>query len=87
MTAWEILTGNSLAPIESTAWIHLNNQDGSVAGSTQVIIGALLTANVNMTLEADVGEVLNSDLLIDTLTANIVEDLSSEVTINLEADI
>lgn len=87
MTAWEILTGNSLAPIESTAWIHLNNQDGSGVGSTQVIIGALLTANVNMTLEADVGEVLNSNLLMDTLTANIVEDLSSEVTINLEADI
>lgn len=87
MTAWEILTGNSLAPIESTAWIHLNNQDGSGAGSTQVIIGALLTANVNLALEADVGEVLNSNLLMDTLTANIVEDLSSEATINLEADI
>lgn len=32
MTAWEILTGNSTAPIGSTAWVHLQNQQGGSGG-------------------------------------------------------
>ena len=31
MSAWTILVGNSTAPASSTAWVHLNNQDGSGA--------------------------------------------------------
>lgn len=83
MTAWQILTSNSLAPVGSIAWIHLNNQDNGGGVSDDIIVGGILTSDIKMSLTGNTGEVLNSNLLADTLSANIVEDL----TINLEADI
>jgi len=52
MTAWEILTGNSTAPIGSTAWVHLNNQQGGTGGG-YVIVDSY-DVELDMTLSADI---------------------------------
>ena len=86
MSAWTILTGNSTAPNGSTAWIHLNNQAGGSGGGT-IIVGGELSANADTLLDADIGEVLSANLLMDELTANIVENLSSETDSDLGVSI
>ena len=86
MSAWTILTGNSTAPQGSTAWIHLNNQAGG-SGGGDIIVGGILSADIDTILNAEIGDVLSADLLMTELTANIVEDLSSETDSDLGASI
>jgi hypothetical protein len=47
MTAWDILTGNSIAPGGSDAWTHINNQAGGT-GQDRILagnIGQIITVN------------------------------------------
>ena len=44
MTAWNVLTANSTAPPGSTAWTHLNAQQGGGSGGTVNAIASLTTS-------------------------------------------
>ena len=86
MSAWSVLIGNSTVPSDSIAWLHLNNQAGGVGGG-DVYVGGSLSADTRMSLTASVGEVLSSNLLMQRLSANILEDLSVDTQNDLEAEI
>lgn len=85
MSAWTILVGNSTAPANSIAWLHLNSQTGGAGGD--IFIGPILSASADMQLTAEIGEVLSADLLMDTLSANISDDTGADTLIDLEAEI
>jgi len=53
MTAWEILTGNSTAPLGSTAWVHLNNQQGGGLGDGYILVDSY-NVELDMTLSAEI---------------------------------
>jgi hypothetical protein len=72
MTAWQILTSNSTAPVGSTAWIHLNNQAGDSVGDV-TIYGELVTFLLD-----DFEVVLEDDIIVV---------LDSEYEVSLEDDI
>jgi len=86
MSAWTLLLEKSSAPTGSTAWEHLISPLQS-GGNGDVIIGGSLIANIDMSLTVDIGEVLSSNLLMDELSANILDDLSSEIQYDLGANI
>lgn len=87
MNLWQIITSNSTLPVQAgnTLWNHLNNQAGGAGGN--IFVGPSLIADIDMTLEAEIGDVLSSNLLMDELTANIVDDLSAETDGDLGASI
>ena len=72
MTAWSILTGNSTAPEGSTAWVHLNNQQGG-GGAGTIIVDAY-DVELEMLLEA---QVESADYDID-----IIEEVAVAITTN-----
>lgn len=81
MTAWQLLIQKSSLAV-ATAWEHLNNQ---ISGDVTVIIGGKRTANIALSLSANINSKITASIVNKKHTANKSMILSANIATTREA--
>ena len=77
MSAWTLLVGNSTAPANSIAWVHLNNQNsGTGEGETVCVPSAVFKSSiVETTIGYTVNTVTQSTLVVESDTLLNIDNI------------
>jgi len=83
-TLWETITGNSTLPVQAGVnfWDHLNNQDGSGGGPTQLVVVEAFVDSNQVDIDATVEAV---DVLAEVELPQIEITVEDEVIVDAES--